>query len=98
MSRAGAFHLSRLGPTKRSLWAGSIALILAIGVSGVGVGRQASAQGADPQKLIDLLKKKKANRVTEEGQRREYPRSFRGRRDDTRTAVTPENVPGNTPR
>jgi hypothetical protein len=95
---AGAFHLSGPGRTKRSFWAGSIALTVAIGLIGATVGRQASAQLLDPQGLIELLKKKKANQAVEEGQKKGLPKVFQGKKQDgTKTAVTPKNVPGNTP-
>ncbi len=96
--RAGAFHLSGPGRTKRGYWAGSIVLMVAIAAIGVSAGRQAAAQFEDPLKLLELLKKKKANQATEEGQKKGLPKLFQGKKQDgTKTAVTPKNVPGNAP-
>ena len=90
--------MSGPGRTKRGYWAGSIVLMVAIAAIGVSAGRQAAAQFEDPLKLLELLKKKKANQATEEGQKKGLPKLFQGKKQDgTKTAVTPKNVPGNAP-
>src|SRR5882672_9235352 len=75
------------GQTRRRFFAGSMLIILAIGVLGLTDGQQASAQ----LELLDLIKKK-GGVVTKEDPKKKLPGILSGKKDAAKTAVTPRNL------
>ena len=78
------------GRTRRRFFAGSMVIVLAIAVLGLAGSHQAAAQLDDPRRLLDLLKKKG---VTKEDPKKKLPNVLGGKKDATKTAVTPKNLP-----
>jgi len=85
--------MSLHGPrqTRRRFFAGSMAIILAIGVLGLTGGQQAAAQ----LELLDLIKKK-GGAVTNQDPKKKLPGVLSGK-NNAKTAVTPKNLPKGLP-
>src|SRR5215470_4192249 len=81
--------MSLHGPrqTRRRIFAGSMAIILAIAVLGLTGGQQAAAQ----LELLDLVKKKGI--VPNQDPKKKLPNVLSGKKDAAKTAVTPKNLP-----
>jgi Subtilase family len=83
------------GYTKRRFRIGSIVLLLAIAAIGLSAGREAAAQLTDPQRLLDLLKKKKTDAVKEDAAKKKPPIPFIAKKPDgAKTAITPKDLTG----
>ena len=77
--------------TKQSFLSGAIVLTLAVAGIGIGAVHEAAAQFVNPQNLIDMVKKKGSK---ETDKTKHLPKVFSGKKDATKTAVTPKNIPG----
>jgi Subtilase family len=80
------------GKTRRRFFAGSMVIVLATAALGLASSNRAGAQIIDPRGLLEAVKKKGT-----EDPRKKLPGALSGKKNATKTVVTPKNLPRNLP-